>query len=158
MRCRRARKMVSRRMDGALSSLDEAELERHLTGCASCRTQSDRLLSSWNALTRLEGPGRAPDDWARIQAALDASSRAQARWPSWALAPRLATSAWILAGMALLGATGGALASRTAHAAGRAESPEFSAFAETLGDLPWDSPAAGLVASLGAPLRPEERP
>jgi hypothetical protein len=58
--------------------------------------------------------------------------------------------------MVALGATGGALLSRAATRPARAVSFEASAVAETLGDLPWDSPAAGLARPLLAALPPQE--
>jgi hypothetical protein len=47
--------------------------------------------------------------------------------------------------MVALGTTGGVLLSRAALAPQRAGSIESSLFAETLGELPWGSPAAGLA-------------
>jgi len=157
MRCRKAERLLSRRMDGTLPSEDRLTLERHLERCASCSALAARVTRTWDALGKLGEPGPAPDDWARIQARVDAS-RAEIRLPDWVLAHRHAAAAASLLAVALLGATGGALVTRKALAPFRAEPTEAKALAETLGDLPWDSPAAGLAASLGAPPRQEVRP
>jgi len=146
-------------MDVALSIGDRSALDRHLAECAPCRTKADRLSRAWRALDRLEGPVEAVDDWRRIEAAVDAEGeRWTPPWAGWQLAPAPAASAWVLAGMVMLGAAGGALVSRAALPPSRTDSTEARAFAETLGVLPWESPAAALAAILGAPLPEEERP
>jgi hypothetical protein len=75
-------------------------------------------------------------------------------WVGWGPAFRPAV-AWAFAAVIALGATSGALLSRAAFSPPRVASVEATAFAETLGDLPWGSPAAGLarpfLASLPTP-------
>jgi hypothetical protein len=58
--------------------------------------------------------------------------------------------------MVLLGATAGVLVSRAALVPVRPESVEAGAFAETLGDLPWNSPATALAVALDSGLPKEE--
>ena len=76
------------------------------------------------------------------------------RWPLTAFRPAMAG---LLAGIVSLGAAGGVLLSRAVLVAPTPHSIEATAFAETLGDLPWSSPAAGLVEPLLAALPREER-
>src|SRR2546421_8459821 len=38
MNCRKAEKRISRRMEGALNSVESEALNRHLAACPSCRT------------------------------------------------------------------------------------------------------------------------
>jgi hypothetical protein len=99
----------------------------------------------------------APDDWTRIEAALEARQRRWTPpWESWFPATFRPAVAWVFAAMVALGATGGALLSRVALPPPRASSVEAVAFAETLGDLPWASPAAGLARPLLAALPAQE--
>ncbi len=149
MRCRRAHKLLSRRLDGAVSSVDAAALDSHLVGCAACRLAAVRLERAWHALGALEEGISAPDDWARIEVAAEARRwRGTPFWLGWRLAPVRAAAAGVLAAMIALGTTGGVLLSRAARAPQRAGSIESRIFAETLGELPWGSPAAGLAGIL----------
>ena len=149
MRCRRAQKLLSRRVDGAVSSVDAAALDSHLVGCAACRLAAARLEQAWHALGALEEGISAPDDWARIEAAAEARRwRWTPFWLGWQLAPVKPAAAGVLAAMVALGTTGGVLLSRAALAPQRAGSIESRIFAETLGELPWGSPAAGLAGVL----------
>ena len=146
MRCRGAQKLLSRRVDGAVSSVDAAALDSHLVGCAACRLAAVRLEQAWHALGALQEGISAPDDWARIEAAAEARRwRWTPSWLGWPLAPLRPAAAGVLAAMVALGTTGGVLLSRAALAPQRAGSIESSLFAETLGELPWGSPAAGLA-------------
>jgi predicted anti-sigma-YlaC factor YlaD len=158
MRCGKALRLASRGIDGVLPDLDAAALELHLASCAACRLAAERLGHAWCALAPLHQVSPAPDDWTRLETALEARSR---RWmPLWMglqLAAVRAVAAGVLAGMAALGATGGMLLARAALAPRRNESIEAVAFAETLGDLPWGSPAAELAEPLLAQSSPEER-
>ena len=49
-RCERARQWASLRIDGELSELEEALLEKHLEGCASCSTFAARLAETTEAV------------------------------------------------------------------------------------------------------------
>lgn len=145
MRCRRARKLISIRIDRALPGGDEPALDIHLAECAECRGVAERLLRAWHALGALDEAVTAPDDWAAIERAVEARS---GRWMLGWLPGRFGTipaaAAWAFVGMVALGVAGGTLVSRAALAPKSPESIETSVFAETLGDLPWGSPAAGI--------------
>jgi anti-sigma factor RsiW len=158
MRCRKAQRLLSRRIDGLLSAPDAAALEVHLADCPACRFAAERLDHAWGALARTEDAPQAPDDWATIEAAAEARSR---RWmPLWLrpqLAPAPAAIAFLV-GMVVLGMTGGALISRAALAPSRSGPIEATMFAETLGDLPWGSPASGLASGLDTRLPQEKNP
>jgi predicted anti-sigma-YlaC factor YlaD len=157
MRCRRAQKLLSRRVDGAASSVDAAALDSHLVGCVACRLAAARLEQAWQALGALEEGISAPDDWARIEAAAEARRwRWTPFWLGWQLAPVRPAAAGVLAAMVVLGTTGGVLLSRAALAPQRAGSIESRIFAETLGELPWGSPAAGLAGVFGNSTAQEE--
>jgi anti-sigma factor RsiW len=49
-RCERARQWASLRLDGELSDLEDALLEKHLEGCASCGAFAARLTSTTEAV------------------------------------------------------------------------------------------------------------
>jgi anti-sigma factor RsiW len=151
MRCHSAERLISRRVSGPLSSEDAAALERHLTACPECRREQDRLGSAWSALEGLTVPDDAPDDWSRIEAALEERRRWTPSWWAWEFAVSGAVRAAVLAGMIVIGAGGGAIVARPLLARAPAGSVESTAFAEALGDLPWDSPAAALDRAFEAP-------
>lgn len=158
MRCRRAEKLLSRRIDIALSSVDAAALESHLAACASCQRAAARLEQAWRALDALGGGATAPEDWSRIEAEAEArSGRWTPLWLRWQLVPAPA-AAGVLVTMIVLGATGGLLLSRAALGSRRPEPVESRIFAETMGDLPWGSPAAGLAGVLETGLVQEKTP
>jgi predicted anti-sigma-YlaC factor YlaD len=158
MRCRGAQKLLSHRIDGALSSADASALESHLVACAGCRMAAAQVDQAWRALDALGGGVNAPDDWARIEAAAEARSRRWTpSWLRWQLVP-IPAAAGVVAAMVVLGTTGGLLLSRAALAPRRAEPFESRIFAETLGDLPWGSPAAGLAVVLDTGFSQEKRP
>ena len=58
-RCERARQWVSLRVDGELTELEEALLEKHLEGCASCSAFSMRLAATTEAVRAV--PQERPD-------------------------------------------------------------------------------------------------
>jgi predicted anti-sigma-YlaC factor YlaD len=158
MRCRKAQRLLGRRIDGLLSTPDAAVLDEHLADCSSCRLAAERLERAWDALARIDDAPPAPDDWATIAAAAEAGSR---RWmPLWLrlqLAPAPAAIA-LLAAMVVLGTAAGALISRAALAPRHPGPIEATMFAETLGDLPWGSPASGLASVLDTRLPQEKNP
>src|SRR3954454_7816182 len=49
-RCERARQWVSLRLDGELSELEGALLENHLESCAACRSFSERVELTTDAV------------------------------------------------------------------------------------------------------------
>jgi predicted anti-sigma-YlaC factor YlaD len=156
MRCRTAQRTASRVIDGDVPAAEAEALAIHLASCESCRLAVERLSRAWGALAPLERVAPAPDDWARIEAAVDARRRRwMPPWETWVPAFRPAV-AWAFAALIALGATSGALLSRAAFTPPRVASVEATAFAETLGDLPWDSPAAALARPLLAALPTQE--
>ncbi len=157
MRCTRALRLASRAIDRTVSDAEAASLGAHLESCEACRLAAGRLSQAWGALAALERVPDAPDDWVRIAARLEARSRRWTPpWEGWQVVALRPATAWVLAGMVALGATGGALLSRAALGPARGPSFEATAFAETLGDLPWDSPAAGLARPMLAALPLQE--
>ena len=49
-RCERARQWASLRIDGELSELEDALLEKHLEGCVSCSAFAIRLAATTEAV------------------------------------------------------------------------------------------------------------
>jgi anti-sigma factor RsiW len=158
MRCRKVPKLLSLRIDGLIPPRQAADLEQHLARCADCRLVAERLERAWGALARVELPYAAPDDWAAIVAGVEARRRP---WlPAWlecGLAPSRAATAAVLVAMAVLGGAGGALLVR-ALPSSRPVSLESEAIAETLGELPWNSPVSGLGPILDGAAMQEARP
>lgn len=151
MRCRKARKLLSPRMDGRLTARRAARLELHLAGCSECRLEAARLDRAWGALSYLAPPRPAPEDWAAIEAGVDARRRP---WlPAWldpSLVPTRAAAAALFIAMALVGGAGGLWIGRAIPASHERPPLESQLVAETLGDLPWNSPASGLEPVLYA--------
>jgi predicted anti-sigma-YlaC factor YlaD len=150
MRCTKALRLLSLRMDVPLSAHAAEKLDLHLAGCSSCRLAAEGFERTWEALESVATPGPAPDDWMSIETAVEGRQR---RWlPTWFdldLAPTRAAVACALAVMALVGGAGGLLLE---HAL-RTDQPvalESVMIAETLGDLPWNSPVSGLGQLLDA--------
>ncbi len=159
MRCGKAQRLLSRRIDGRLSTTDAEVLDLHLVDCPACRLAAERLPHAWHALAQIEEAGPAPDDWAVIEAAAEARRRKwMPLWLRWQLTPAPAAAALALAGMVAIGASGGVLISRAVLARGRADAIEARMFAETLGELPWGSPASGLTDVLDHRLPQEKNP
>jgi anti-sigma factor RsiW len=151
MRCRKAHKLLSLRMDGRLSARRAADLELHLASCASCASAAEQIQRSWDALAQLPAPSPAPDDWPAIEAGVEAWRR---RWvPAWLdldLVPTRSAAAAFLVAMAIMGGTGGLLLGRALPSSSQTAPLETQLVAETLGDLPWNSPASGLEPVLYA--------
>lgn len=151
MRCRKARKLLSLRMDDRLAARRAARLELHLAGCSECRLSAERLARAWGALTSLAPPRPAPDDWTAIEVGVEARRRP---WlPDWldpGLVPGRAAAAALFIGMTLIGGAGGLLIGRAIASSSPPVPLETTLVAETLGDLPWNSPASGLEPVLYA--------
>ena len=148
MRCRRALKLVSRRVDGALASDHAAALEDHLATCAPCRVAAAAMSEAWGALAVLERPVDSVDDWTRIEGAVEGRSSSWSDAWQASLTPLRPASVALLAGMVVLGATGGVLITRAGTARTSADSIESRVFTETLGDLGYGSPASGIALVL----------
>ena len=50
MRCGKAKKLISRSLDSALSTADSASLAEHLSQCAACRAKRDSLARTLDLL------------------------------------------------------------------------------------------------------------
>lgn len=70
MRCRKCREYISRDLDGELSDKDRGRLERHLSGCADCRSLSQDLRRIVDGAARLETPEPSDGVWLSIRNAL----------------------------------------------------------------------------------------
>lgn len=72
MECREFRKMVSRRIDGAIENAECSELDRHLDSCARCRRFAELLLSGLaihRSATDVDPPrSRVPSIMAAVEA------------------------------------------------------------------------------------------
>ncbi len=158
MRCRKARKLLSLRMDDRLAARQAAGLEPHLAGCSACRLVAERLDRAWETLAVLAPPLSAPDDWTAIEAGVLAQRHGPlSAWLDLGLVPTRAAAATLLVGMAVVGGAGGLLLAR-AFPPSHGEAVESQLIAETLGDLPWNSPASDLEPALYAGRSVGERP
>ena len=150
MRCRKARSLLSRRLDGRCDETAPG-LDLHLARCPACAGEAARLERAWNRLEALAAPPAAPDDFAAVLRQVEARRGAPRRWLDALLPPmplrRLAAAA--VAAAVLAGTTAGVGLGRAAFArpAPRA-SAETLALAEGFGLLPFGSPAAGLAGVL----------
>jgi hypothetical protein len=77
MRCRKCREYISRAIDGELSEKKNARLERHLAGCADCRTLSQDLRRIVEGAARLDTPEPSDKVWSHIRTALAHGSAGQ---------------------------------------------------------------------------------
>jgi predicted anti-sigma-YlaC factor YlaD len=57
MRCGKAKKLISRSVDSALSTADSASLAEHLSHCASCRAERESLARAFDLLDEWQ-PGQ----------------------------------------------------------------------------------------------------
>jgi putative zinc finger protein len=146
------------RVDRVLSTANAAALDVHLDACSDCRVFAERLDASWRVLHVLDDRVTAPDDWATVERAIDAKNRWIPESIRWRFAPVPAAAAWAFVAVAAVGLAGGALVSRAALGPQRTAPIEASMFAETLGDLPWASPAAGLGHVLDGRFAKENKP
>lgn len=150
MRCRSARKLLSRRLDARLAPGEARRLEDHLAGCAACAREGARLEHAWTRLEALAPAAPAPDDFAAVLASLERGRRGLAGWLGWLVpVPRAALAAAVAASV-VLGATAGVGLGRAALARRDAAPPEVLALSDGFGLLPFGSPAAGLARALAA--------
>jgi anti-sigma factor RsiW len=88
MKCRTIEKKLSAYQDGELSTSETEQVERHLTGCHSCREQQVRLQQTWQALGGLVEIRSAPGFYRRVSQKIDQVSEKGAfgsRWGDWGL-------------------------------------------------------------------------
>ncbi len=80
MTCERYREAIDGLVDGTLSAADQAELQRHLDACPSCRVLAADLARIRHAAAAL--PKETPPDrvWARIAAALEERQTMRQQW------------------------------------------------------------------------------
>ncbi len=150
MRCRTARKLLSRRLDDRLGEAESKAVGEHLSGCPSCALEAARLDRAWARLGALPPAARAPDDFAAVMEAVESRRRG---WLASLLPPLPRRPAWAmaLAASVIVGSTAGATLGKAAFGArGNGASPEALALSEGFGLLPFDSPAAGLARALTA--------
>jgi predicted anti-sigma-YlaC factor YlaD len=150
MRCRTARKLLSRRLDGRLAK-DATRLDEHLGRCPECALAAARLERAWARLEALAPAPGAPDDFAVVLRGVEAPRRGVLRWLELLLppAPARRVAALAVGASILLGTTAGVTLGRAAFGARLPRvSPEALALAEGFGLLPFESPAAGLTRAL----------
>lgn len=100
MRCAKAQRSISRRLDGALSEKLEATLENHLARCEACRTYAKAMANI--GLDLLCVPEPAPDFTMRaVQRLGDVPA------PRWTVFRRPAVFRPIAAGLGVAAALGG---------------------------------------------------
>jgi anti-sigma factor RsiW len=79
MRCRKAAKYISRRVDGDLSGREAARLDRHLESCGECRALAEEVGKIAGAAAGLESPGPSDNVWKNVRAELVLAGREPAR-------------------------------------------------------------------------------
>lgn len=80
MECTTARNLLSRKVDCELPESEMAELDSHLSGCASCAREF-RLLSFSNRIAReIAVPSPSPYFYTRLKARLEAETGKAAGW------------------------------------------------------------------------------
>ncbi|ANM31672.1 hypothetical protein ABI59_22090 [Acidobacteria bacterium Mor1] len=93
--CEQALERVTDRLHGLLAPAESRELDRHLEGCAACRTEAGELTTLWEGLARLDEP--VPIERMRVRfhdalQAFEAEMDAAAPAPSAGLGQKIA--AW----------------------------------------------------------------
>lgn len=78
MRCRKARVLISRSIDGELAARESARLERHLAACEDCRVLGEDLRRIVAGAAKLETPEPSDRVWLNIRAGLVRESAGRA--------------------------------------------------------------------------------
>lgn len=106
MRCGRAQQMMTAAVDGELAARGRRELDVHLAGCESCRSElaaTERLSSVLAAFPREAAVSTALEQTTlrrvRLEAAAEEERAAQRWWRSWLQVPAVALAT---AAMAIL--------------------------------------------------------
>jgi|WetSurMetagenome_2_1015567.scaffolds.fasta_scaffold42760_3 anti-sigma factor RsiW len=82
MNCRTVRDRLSSFQDGELSVSERDKVERHLSGCPSCREEFVRLQQTWEALNSLPELSVPPEFYRRVQRKIgEAAERGKSRRP-----------------------------------------------------------------------------
>ena len=79
MRCRKARKCISRHVDGELTGRKAVRLERHLESCGECRSLVDDFRKIAGAAAHLDSPEPSDKVWKNIRTTLTVPERHPAR-------------------------------------------------------------------------------
>jgi anti-sigma factor RsiW len=82
MKCHDAAPLLSAARDGALSTPQRAELERHVAGCAACRQLQDELAAATGAFRADAARVTVPDadeEWRLVRARLRAPTQKSRR-------------------------------------------------------------------------------
>jgi anti-sigma factor RsiW len=128
MNCKKGRSRLSAYQDGGLSIPQSQELERHLEGCAACRSEWAAYKDLLGNLCRLTPLAPAPDFSSRVMAGLQTRPEKKFRWlPS--LAYSLALLAIFISGFLLETSANGQPATHPQPV------PSFSAVLEESRDL-----------------------
>jgi anti-sigma factor RsiW len=98
MRCKAARKLMSRYLDDELPPGAMSAVQEHLVGCDECRGEHDAQLVLWGLLERVP-PVEPPDLFASIERRLEAPTREPAPF-AWL---NLRSAALAVAAAALIG-------------------------------------------------------
>ena len=144
-RCERARQWASLRVDGELSELEDALLEQHLEGCASCSAFAVRLAATTEAMRAV--PLERPEiSYPRFE-------RPVIRLP---VGRRVAIVA--VAAAAALGAFVGSSLQKPSPAPAPSGGPQYSFRTDQnlLRQLPHQTEAAGARARTHVPGQPPE--
>jgi predicted anti-sigma-YlaC factor YlaD len=130
MKCKEARKVLSRYLDRELAPPKTSSLETHLADCIGCRTELETQRRVWALLDAVE-PIPTPYLVAAIEARLS-----KPRWLSFPAGLRLRSFAYATATVALvvLFAGAGVWAAAARHASSAREHDRT--FAELLSDAP----------------------
>jgi len=144
MRCKEARKVLSRYLDHELSADATARVEEHLARCAECRAEHAAQQSVWNVLGRAE-PIRPPD----LMAAVEARLAERHGWASFLAGLRLRSVGYAAAtaALVLLFAWVGVWAGTARHDSSAGEHDR--AFAELLSDAPPGMEVVTLLDQMG---------
>ncbi|HYG67084.1 MAG TPA: zf-HC2 domain-containing protein [Anaeromyxobacteraceae bacterium] len=138
MRCRAARGLFSRRVDGRLAEPDRSALDAHLAGCDRCRAE----LARWEGAARaLRGIGPTPLPAGIADRAFRAAIAAEPAPPLAAWFVGAARRAVLAGAVAAVAAWLGALAVGSAPAPAAAEDPmelavQLQLFTPEAGDGP----------------------
>src|SRR5688572_19416540 len=91
MECERAQELYVDHLAGRLDSATGRDVQSHITGCALCRAETDRLAEMWSALGELPAPVVDAGRVERVSRLADAAAmRRASRAPELVRTPRRA--------------------------------------------------------------------
>jgi hypothetical protein len=94
MMCGNAKEWMAAAWSGELDEAAEAQLKRHLAGCAECSAEMAELGALWERLGDLPAPEPSMAQHVRWQAALEAVARMEPAARTEAVAPHGQSTAW----------------------------------------------------------------